>query len=175
MTYHEQTVRPRVPRRAADAASVLPPGPGNRPLPRGVVGLAPGNRGGAPASPAPAPSGTLLVGQGIEVRGAIEACQTLVVEGRVEASIRGEVLEILPGGRFEGTADVDRATIAGAFEGTLVVRGQLAIAAAGAVKGKIRFGKISIEPGGRISGDVDDVEGSAASDGADGSLTATGG
>ena len=39
-----------------------------------------------------APSGTLLVGQAIKVKGQIESCQYLVVEGRVEAGIAAEVV-----------------------------------------------------------------------------------
>lgn len=157
MTVNDQMARPRVPSRAAEPARNAPP-PGNRPLPRGVVGLAQAERGTSGSPAAAAPSGTLLVGQGIEIKGAIEACKCLTVEGRVEASIQGERLEVLAGGRFVGTAEVDQAAIAGSFEGTLVVRGHLAIAASGAAKGKVRFKKISIETGGRISGDVDTLE-----------------
>lgn len=176
MTFNDQVARPRLASRAAEPGRAASSAPGNRPLPRGVVGLAQAERGQRSTSAAPAPSGTLLVGKGIEVKGSIQACQSLVVEGRVEAPIQGERLEVLAGGCFVGTAEVDQATIAGTFEGTLVVRGHLTITATGAAKGKVRFKRIAIEGGGRISGDIDELDAvMSASDDADSSMTATGG
>jgi cytoskeletal protein CcmA (bactofilin family) len=100
------------------------------------------------------PSGTLLIGQAIKVKGQIEACQTLVVEGRVEAELAAQVLTVLKGGLFKGKAEVDKADIAGGFEGTLTVHGPLSIMSDGKVTGRIRYQRISIEGGGEIAGDV---------------------
>ena len=58
-----------------------------RPLPSGVVGLTYPDRAPRQEHHESTPSGTLLVGQAIKVKGQIEACQTLVVEGRVEAEL----------------------------------------------------------------------------------------
>jgi cytoskeletal protein CcmA (bactofilin family) len=100
------------------------------------------------------PSGTLIIGQGIQVKGEIESCQSLIVEGRVEASVTAESLQVLKGGLFKGTAEVERADIAGTFEGTLTVHGQLGIKANGRASGRVRYGRITVEGGGEISGDV---------------------
>jgi cytoskeletal protein CcmA (bactofilin family) len=100
------------------------------------------------------PSGTLLVGQAIKFKGQIEACQTLVVEGRVEAELAAQALTVLKGGQFKGTAAVEKAEIEGTFEGTLTVHGPLSIKGGGKVKGRIRYERITIEGGGEIAGDV---------------------
>ena len=125
-----------------------------RPLPAGVVGLPAAERGARPERQDKAPSGTLLVGQGIQIKGQIESCDILVVEGQVDASLVGEALEVLRDGLFKGTAEVERAEVAGRVEGSLTVRDHLVIKPTGRVAGTIRYAQISIEKGGEISGDV---------------------
>jgi cytoskeletal protein CcmA (bactofilin family) len=126
----------------------------NRPLPTGIVGLTQGVRALRQEQREAAPSGTLLVGRAIKVRGQIESCQNLVVEGRVEAGIAAKSLTVLKGGAFKGTAEVDKADIAGDFEGTLTVRGRLTIKSSGTATGQISYQDIAIESGGKIAGDV---------------------
>jgi len=109
--------------------------------------------------PAPARTGDkgskLIVGPDIKLKGAeITDCDTLVVEGRVEASMDSRVIQIAEQGVFHGTAGIDVAEIRGRFEGELTVRKQLVIHATGKVTGKVRYGKLSIEEGGELSGDV---------------------
>ena len=125
-----------------------------RPLPAGVVGLSQGDRGLRQERREAAPSGTLLVGQAIKVKGQIESCENLVVEGRVEAAFAAKSLSVLKGGLFKGTAEVDKADIAGTFEGTLTVHGTLSIKGSGTATGRIRYQRITIDGGGEIAGDV---------------------
>ena len=122
-----------------------------RPLPSGLVGLTHPDRG--PRREAAA-NGTLLVGQAIKFKGQIESCQNLVVEGRVEAELVANALSVLKGGLFKGTAEVDKADIAGKFEGTLTVHGTLSIKGSGKATGRIRYQRVTIEGGGEIAGDV---------------------
>ncbi len=132
-----------------------------RPLPAGIAGLTSIERGLGSERHQAAPSGTLIIGQGIQVKGQIESCRSLIVEGRVEASVAAESIQVLKGGLFNGTAEVERADIAGTFEGTLTVSGQLAIRANGRASGRVRYDRLSVEGGGEISGDVavrDDAE-----------------
>ncbi len=125
-----------------------------RPLPAGVVGLSQIERGPLSERREATPSGTLIIGRDIQVKGEIKSCQSLTVEGRVEASLATEALHVLNGGLFKGSAEVERADIAGTFEGTLTVRGQLSIKANGRVSGRIRYARINIEAGGEIAGEV---------------------
>ncbi|MFQ5773056.1 MAG: polymer-forming cytoskeletal protein [Kiloniellaceae bacterium] len=165
MSSTNQPPRASIPLRAGETT-------GKRPLPKGVVGISPVGSAPPGARPESAPRGTLIVGQGIQVKGEVESCRTLVVEGRVEASLKAEALEVLKGGLFKGTAEVERAEIAGAVEGALAVRGQLAITATGRASGRIRYARIAIEAGGEISGDVA-VASAAEAEAETSSLTAT--
>ena len=142
-----------------DTGAARPAEPtGQRPLPPGVVGLSTLERGQRTERRESAPSGTLIVGEGIQVKGKIESCQRLVVEGHVEAAMSAVALEVLAKGMFEGTAEVENAEISGAFDGALTVRGQLIIKDSGRVSGIIRYGRIQIEAGGKISGEIDTVQ-----------------
>jgi cytoskeletal protein CcmA (bactofilin family) len=97
----------------------------------------------------------LIVGPNIKLKGAeITDCDTLVVEGRVEASMNSRVIQILDGGTFTGKVEIDVAEIRGRFEGDLTARKRLIVYASGRVSGKIRYGKVSIEDGGEIAGDI---------------------
>jgi cytoskeletal protein CcmA (bactofilin family) len=111
--------------------------------------------GAKPASQGAESVSKLIVGPDIKLKGAeITDCDTLVVEGRVEAAMESRVLQIAEIGVFVGKAAVDMAEIRGRFDGELTVRKQLVICATGHVSGKIRYGKLAIEEGGELSGDI---------------------
>jgi cytoskeletal protein CcmA (bactofilin family) len=98
----------------------------------------------------------LTVGPNIKLKGVeITDCDTLVVEGLVEATMDSRVIQIAEQGAFKGSAEIDIAEIHGVFDGNLTVRQKLVIYASGKVTGKIRYGKVVIEEGGQLSGDIE--------------------
>lgn len=98
----------------------------------------------------------LTVGPNIKLKGVeITDCDTLVVEGTVEATMDSRVMQIAEQGAFRGAAEIDIAEIRGEFNGTLTVREKLVIFATGKVTGKIRYGKLVVEEGGQLSGDIE--------------------
>ena len=97
----------------------------------------------------------LIVGPNIKLKGVeIEDCDTLVVEGRIEATMVSRAIQIAERGAFNGKVDVDVAEVRGAFQGELTARKKLVIHASGRVAGKIRYGKLLVQEGGEVSGDV---------------------
>ena len=110
----------------------------------------------APATPAAPESGAkLTVGPNIKLKGVeITDCDTLVVEGTVEATMHSRVIQIADTGAFKGSAEIDIAEVRGTFDGNLTVRQKLVIFSTGKVTGKIRYGKIVIEEGGQLSGEI---------------------
>nr|WP_315490162.1 polymer-forming cytoskeletal protein [uncultured Rhodoferax sp.] len=97
----------------------------------------------------------LTVGPNIKLKGVeITDCDTLVVEGTVEATMDSRVMHITEIGAFKGSADIDFAEIHGEFNGDLTVRQKLVIYATGRVTGKIRYGKVVIQEGGQLMGDI---------------------
>jgi cytoskeletal protein CcmA (bactofilin family) len=136
---------PEPPRRVTEplgvpaTATVAPPPPAPAPLPR---------RGDGEAR-------RLTVGREISLSGEIASCDTLIVEGSVEANLQNcRDIDIAESGLFKGTASIDNADVRGMFEGSLTVRKRLIIRAGGQVSGMIRYSQIEIELGGQITGDV---------------------
>ncbi len=108
--------------------------------------------GGLPS----APGRTLVVGRDIVLVGEIEACEKLIVEGRVEGEITDtRHLEIAESGRFKGRAEVEECVVAGACEGDITVAGLLTVRPKGRIKGTVRYAEIEMQRGGRLSGEVE--------------------
>jgi cytoskeletal protein CcmA (bactofilin family) len=100
----------------------------------------------------------LIVGPDVKLKGAeILDCDTLVVEGRVEATMDSRVIRIADQGAFAGKVSIDIAEIHGSFDGELIARSQLIIHATGRVSGKIRYGKLVIDEGGELCGDINSI------------------
>ena len=109
----------------------------------------------AAAPTAEGSSAKLTVGPNIKLKGVeITDCDTLVVEGTVEATMDSRVIHIAEQGAFSGSADIDIAEIHGAFDGKLTVRQKLVIHSTGRVTGTVRYGRLVIEDGGQLAGDV---------------------
>ncbi|WPZ35556.1 polymer-forming cytoskeletal protein [Thalassobaculum sp. OXR-137] len=127
---------PEIPRRSA---ADIPGAPPRRPsMPRGNE-----------------ESKRLLVGKDISLSGEITACDSLVVEGTVQATLEhSQSLEVTETGLFRGKVTIEEAIIAGRFEGELSVRGTLSIRSTGVLEGKVRFNKLEVELGGVIKGDI---------------------
>ena len=97
----------------------------------------------------------LIVGPDIKMKGVeVADCDTLVVEGRIEATLDSRVLQIAEHGIFCGTVAVDSAEIHGRLEGDLTVRKELVIHGTGKVSGKIRYAKIKVEEGAELTGEI---------------------
>lgn len=140
----------------------------------GLSGTGPvAQAGAATQAAAPAEGGSkLTVGPNIKLKGVeITDCDTLIVEGTVEATMDSRVMQIAQQGAFKGSAEIDVAEIRGTFDGDLTVREKLVIHATGKVTGKIRYAKIVIEEGGQISGEI--TFGASAASGSSGAKAAT--
>lgn len=99
----------------------------------------------------------LCIGRAIKMKGSVQDCGVLQVDGHFEASAQSKHLKVAETGIFVGDADVHSAEIIGRFEGNLTVKDKLVIRTAGLVSGNVKYGSIEIEDGGRISGDIEAI------------------
>lgn len=105
----------------------------------------------------------LIIGEGINLSGQIESCDHLIVEGTVEAELRGaQMLEIFESGVYYGTGEIDQATIAGRFEGDITVSGRLVVKSSGVIVGSVSYGELAVEAGATIDGKIAPLSGAAA-------------
>jgi len=109
----------------------------------------PGNASGDPTG------SKLIVGPNITLKGVeITNCDTLVVEGHVEATMDSRMIQIAQPGTFSGRVGIDVAEISGTFSGELTARKRLLVRSTGKVSGKVHYGKLIIEEGGELAGEV---------------------
>lgn len=127
---------------------------------RSVPGFAGGSYNPGPAHSAYEPRGSqqerrLVIGQGITMSGEIEACDYLLVEGTLEAALKGaKILDIAECGTFYGSVEIEEATVAGRFEGELTVNGRLTIKSGGSVTGSVAYKELSVEAGATLDGKI---------------------
>jgi cytoskeletal protein CcmA (bactofilin family) len=127
--------------------------------------LAAGSPAGRPLRPAEQATErrTLVVGRGISLQGTVSDAERLVVEGTVESEmIQAAELYVAQSGVFRGEVQVEDAEIAGLFDGTITVRGNLTIRATGKVNGTARYRKLAVEEGGVLSGRMETIAEQAA-------------
>lgn len=126
-----------------------------------------GQQGGSSAGSSSSVAGQgrrLIIGQGITMSGEIESCEYLIVEGTVEAALKGaDVLEISETGTFYGTVEIQEATIAGRFEGDISCNGRLTITASGSITGTISYKELAVEAGATLDGKISPMAGKPAS------------
>ncbi len=139
---------------AAPAADGLIPTPRRPDIPS-LAAMMGGEGKRETAAPARTNSRDLLVGRGIALKIEVEACDLLVVEGRVESSMQCGTLRLNDGGEFVGECEVEKAEIAGRFDGTLVVNDRLVVLPTGRISGAVRYRRVEISPGGEIKGQME--------------------
>ena len=146
------------PNQGALMASSRTPSAGFVPeIPRRTIDLsgAPGRKPTLPQRGGSAEGKRLTVGREISLSGEITACETLIVEGAVEATLENsQFLEVAEGGIFKGTVVIDEAVISGTFNGAITARERLTVRSTGRITGTVRFSQIEIELGGEINGEI---------------------
>ncbi len=120
-------------------------------------------RGAAPLAAVAVGDRKLTIGRGISISGEIESCDHIIVDGTVEAALKGaSILEISENGVFYGTVEIDEATVAGRFEGDITAHGRLTIRSTGTITGSISYKELEVESGAVIDGRLTPVGGSVA-------------
>ncbi len=136
---------------------------GAAPAASGYTGSSyPGASYGAKAAQSDSAAGDrrLTIGRGITMSGEIESCDYLLVEGTVEAALKGaNMLEIAESGTFYGTVEIEDANISGRFEGDITVNGRLTISSTATVTGSIAYKELEIEAGAVIEGSLTPTSG----------------
>jgi cytoskeletal protein CcmA (bactofilin family) len=100
-------------------------------------------------------SARLIVGPNIKLKGVeISDCESLVVEGVVEATLRAAQVQVNESGLLCGKVVAQVAEIRGEFRGDLTVHDRLTVHASGRISGTVRYQRIKLEEGAEISGNI---------------------
>ncbi|MBP7670164.1 polymer-forming cytoskeletal protein [Ferrovibrio sp. MS7] len=150
------TFRPEIAKRPAMDLGAKPAAPAAPAMPA-IASVVATSNSTSSRSESPEPK-VLIIGREISLTGQITACDKVVVEGKVEATLTdSRFVEIAETGQFKGSAEIEEAEVRGKFEGKLSVRGRLLIRGTGKVMGEIAYGQIEVECGGELSGTVQTV------------------
>ena len=112
----------------------------------------------APASAtSPARDGLSVIGKTLFVKGEVEAAEDLVVEGRVEGSIKHTANQLTIGVSGVVNADINakNLVIEGTVDGNIVGAESVVIKDSADVRGNVYTARISIADGAQFSGTVD--------------------
>lgn len=113
--------------------------------------------------PAPAPAtptardGLSVIGKTLFVKGEVEAAEDMLVEGRVEGSIKHTASQLTIGVSGVVNADIDakNLVIEGTVDGNVVGAESVVIKDSADVRGNVYTARISIADGAQFSGTVD--------------------
>ena len=98
-----------------------------------------------------------VIGKSLFVKGEMEAAEDMVIEGRVEGSIKHTASQLTVGGTGVVNADINakNLVIEGTVEGNIVGSESVVIRDSAEVRGNIYTARISIADGAQFSGTVD--------------------
>lgn len=101
--------------------------------------------------------GRMLVAPDMAIKGSVNNCQAIEVQGYLEGEITAQSVVIVEGGRVFGRIKAETAEIRGQMQGDAVIKNILRIGASGAVSGNVRYGQLAMELGAQLSADVRNI------------------
>jgi cytoskeletal protein CcmA (bactofilin family) len=101
----------------------------------------------------------IVVGENSSLEGSFETQGSMFVDGMMSrADLKTCLLSIGVAGSVEGSANADRAEIAGTFDGRLVVNGEVILRSSSHITGEIQCGKLISHRGATIKAQVTVIE-----------------
>lgn len=100
----------------------------------------------------------VYIGEGVSLSGAIQAQDTVVVDGSVDGEIACGQLIVGPTGVVNGTISVSEADVYGKVGSDITVKQLLIVRSSGRIEGKWTYGEIEVEKGGVLSGSAESTE-----------------
>ncbi|MDX1379668.1 MAG: polymer-forming cytoskeletal protein [Xanthomonadales bacterium] len=120
----------------------------------------------APAAPAASASKgkTAVIGPGIRINGDISGEENLVIEGRVDGSIKlkDHQVDVGPSGRVTANVTANVVRISGEVNGDITGQEKVVISRSGNVHGNIVAPRVTLEDGAIFKGSIDMDPGEAA-------------
>lgn len=91
----------------------------------------------------------------LEIEGSISSSGKLIIKGKVNGTMEGDVVVIAENGEVYSTsADISSMTIGGKFEGNIRASKELVILSTGSCSGKVECKDLIVENGGLLNAEV---------------------
>ncbi len=96
-----------------------------------------------------------IIDEELEIEGSISSSGKLIIKGKVNGTIEGDVVVIAGNGEVYSTrADISSMTIGGNFEGNIRASRELVILSTGSCSGKVECKDLIVENGGILNAEV---------------------
>ncbi len=102
-------------------------------------------------------SGSLLVGEGVYMKGSMRVPGIASVDGKMEGDLTADTVFIQPNGSMDGVTTANHVRVAGALTNTTVANKTLVIESSGVISGAITYEELEIKKGGSLQGGIHKV------------------
>lgn len=100
------------------------------------------------------PSGSLLVGEGVYMKGSMHVPGTASIDGKLEGQLSADTVFIQPNGSMDGVTTANHVRVAGALTNTTVANRTLIVESSGLISGSITYQELEIKKGGSLQGGI---------------------
>lgn len=100
------------------------------------------------------PVGTLLVGEGVFMKGTINVPGLATIDGKIEGAITADTIFITANGAVKGKTTANHIRVGGELTDTTVANKTLVIESAGTISGSITYADLEIKKGGSLQGNI---------------------
>lgn len=99
-------------------------------------------------------SGSLLVGEGVYMKGTMRVPGVASIDGKMEGELAADTVFIQPNGSMDGHTTANHVRVAGALTNTTVANRTLVVESTGLIAGSITYEELEIKKGGSLQGGI---------------------
>jgi cytoskeletal protein CcmA (bactofilin family) len=100
------------------------------------------------------PAGTLLVGEGVFMKGTMKVPGQATIDGKIEGTISADTIYITANGAIKGHTTADHIRVGGELTDTTVANKTLVVESVGVIAGSITYAELEIKKGGSLQGSI---------------------
>ncbi|MEO0316805.1 MAG: hypothetical protein RL404_482 [Pseudomonadota bacterium] len=98
--------------------------------------------------------GSLLVGEGVYMKGSMQVPGTASIDGKLEGELAADTVIVQPNGAMDGRTTANHVRVAGSLTNTTVANKSLVIESSGLIGGSITYNELEIKKGGQLQGNI---------------------
>lgn len=101
--------------------------------------------------------GSLLVGEGVFMKGSMRVPGTASVDGKLEGELTADTVIVQNNGSMDGRTTANHVRVAGQLNNTTIANKTLVIESSGRISGSITYEDLEIKKGGQLQGSITKV------------------
>lgn len=98
--------------------------------------------------------GSLLVGEGVFMKGSMQVPGTASIDGKLEGDLTADTVIVQTNGAMDGRTTANHVRVAGSLTNTTVANKSLVVESSGLIGGSITYNELEIKKGGQLQGSI---------------------